>query len=155
MATPLEVTVVAAEGRVWEGQAISVIARTSEGDIGVLANHTPIMAALVPCAVRITRPDGVTEVVAVSDGFISVFNNHVSLLSAFGELSSEISVDQARSTIAHLHDIVDAGEADHSQVRAYNHAIAQVRAASTAAALTGGGEVEVTPAPVRLVEESR
>ena len=68
MSTPLEVTVVAAEGRVWEGRAISVVARTTEGDIGILANHAPIMAALVPCAVKITRVDGVTEVVAVSDG---------------------------------------------------------------------------------------
>lgn len=151
MSTPFEVTVVAAEGRVWEGRAISVVARTTEGDIGILANHAPIMAALVPCAVKITRVDGVTEVVAVSDGFISVFNNHVSLLSAFGEISSEISVDQARSTIAHLHGVVDSGEADQSQVREYNHAIAQVRAASTAAALAGGGQVEVTPAPVRVV----
>ena len=148
MSTPLEVTVVAAEGRVWEGRAISVVARTTEGDIGILANHAPIMAALVPCAVKITRVDGVTEVVAVSDGFISVFSNHVSLLSAFGEISSEISVDQARSTIAHLHGVVDSG-----QVREYNHAIAQVRAASTAAALAGGGQVEVTPAPVRVVDQ--
>lgn len=154
MAPPLDVAVVAADGMVWEGQAVSVIARTTEGDIGILANHTPLMAALVPCAVQITRVDGVTEVVAVSDGFVSVFNNHVSLLSAFGEIASEISVDQARSTIAHLHEVVDAGEADHDQVRAYNHAIAQVRAASRAAALAGGGEAEITPAPVRVIGEN-
>ncbi|WP_316667652.1 F0F1 ATP synthase subunit epsilon [uncultured Propionibacterium sp.] len=154
MAAPLEVAVVAADGRVWEGQAVNVIARTTEGDIGILANHTPLMAALVPCAVQITRVDGVTEVIAVSDGFISVFNNHVSLLSAFGEISSEISVDQARSTIAHLHEVVDSGEADQSQAREYNHAIAQVRAASRAAALAGG-EAEITPAPVRVIGEDR
>ena len=46
--TPLRVEVVSAQGLIWEGDAVQVIARTTEGDIGILANHEPFMGILVP-----------------------------------------------------------------------------------------------------------
>jgi len=61
----LQVEVVAAEGKVWEGQAVSLIARTTEGDIGILADHEPFMAALVQSAVQVTTPEGMDEIIAV------------------------------------------------------------------------------------------
>jgi len=71
----LRVEVVAAEGIAWEGDALSVIARTTEGDIGVLPNHEPLLAALVPCAAEVLTTDGNREVVAIDGGFISVADN--------------------------------------------------------------------------------
>lgn len=151
MPGPLQVEVMAADGKVWEGQAINVIARTTEGDIGILADHEPVMAALVPCAAEITTPDGTTQLIALSDGFISVFRNRVSLLSAFGELAEEIPADQARSIIANLHDRVDAGEASHQELRDYNHAVAQLRTAMKYEARSKGHEVnEITPQPAHI-----
>ncbi|SER66172.1 F-type H+-transporting ATPase subunit epsilon [Propionibacterium cyclohexanicum] len=151
MADPLQVEVVAADGKVWEGQALSVIARTSEGDIGILANHEALMAALVPCAVEVTTLDGTDEIFAVSDGFISVFRNRVSLLSSFGERAAEISVDAARSTIAHLHERIDSGDATHEEERQYNHAVGQLRAAEKFAAKAKGDQAsEFTPQPAHL-----
>ncbi len=151
MADPLQVEVVAADGKVWEGQALNVIARTTEGDIGILPNHEALMAALVPCAVEVTTLDGTDEIIAVSDGFISVFRNRVSLLSSYGELAAEISVDRARSTIAHLHERVDSGDASHDEERQYNHAVGQLRAAEKYAAKSKGQESGgLTPQPARL-----
>ena len=51
----LQVEVVAAEGKVWEGQAVSLIARTTEGDIGILADHEPFMAAPRRASTRSSR----------------------------------------------------------------------------------------------------
>ena len=47
---PLEVEVVSADRVVWSGDAINVIARTVEGDIGILPGHEPLLALLVPGA---------------------------------------------------------------------------------------------------------
>ncbi len=91
----LAVDVVAADRRVWEGEAISVIARTTEGDIGIMANHEPLLAVLVPCAAEILTADGKREVLAVDGGFISVADNRVSILSQYGRLAHEILVEEA------------------------------------------------------------
>ena len=56
--TPLRVEVVSAEGLIWEGDAVQVIARTTEGDIGILANHEPFMGILVPGAAEVFTTDG-------------------------------------------------------------------------------------------------
>lgn len=91
----LYVDVVAADRRVWEGEAISVIARTTEGDIGIMANHEPLLAVLVPCAAEILTADGKREVLAVDGGFISVADNRVAILSQYGRLAHEILVEEA------------------------------------------------------------
>ena len=154
MANLLEVTVVAAEGKVWSGEAVNNIARTTEGDIGIMADHEPLMAALVPCAVEVTTPEGEDEVIAVSDGFISVFRDKVSLLSSYAELAHEVSVDQARAIVADLHDVVDASTASNDQARSYNRALAQVRAAGHyQAKLRGQSYSEITPQPAKINSE--
>lgn len=135
MAGTLNVNVVANEGQVWQGEATSVLVRTTEGDIGLLHGHEPLMAILVPHAAEILTPEGKREVLAIDSGFVSMFNNHVSLISAFGELASEVSVEQARSKLAGLHDVVDSGEATEKQQREYNRYLAQVRAGEKFAAI--------------------
>lgn len=83
----LFVEVVAADRRVWEGEALSVVARTTEGDIGIMANHEPLLALLVPCAAEILTKDGKREVLAVDGGFISVAENRVAILRQYGRLA--------------------------------------------------------------------
>ena len=79
---PLRVKVVAADREVWSGEAVNIIARTTEGDIGILPGHEPILAALVPSAVTIITADGEQEVIAVDGGFIAADpSGRVSLLS--------------------------------------------------------------------------
>ena len=92
---PLSVKFVATEGLVWQGEVVSVLVRTTEGDIGIWSGHEPFMAALVPHGAEIVTDDGARHIIAVDSGFISVFDNHVSVLSAFGELAEEISLDNA------------------------------------------------------------
>ena len=78
--TKLTVEVVSPEKRVWSGEATSVSARTVEGDIGILANHIPLLGVLVPGVVAIHGADGTTSTFNMAGGFLSVNNNRVSIL---------------------------------------------------------------------------
>jgi F-type H+-transporting ATPase subunit epsilon len=95
----LQVELVAADRTVWSGQASRVIARTTEGDVGVLAHHAPLLSVLVHGVVEIHAEDGDDLVVAVDGGFLSVANNRVSILSENAVLGSEIDASQARADL--------------------------------------------------------
>ena len=96
----LQVELVAADRSVWSGQATMVIARTAEGDVGIMRNHTPILSLLVNGVVEITAVDGEQHFAAVDGGFISVAHNRVSILSEHAALSHEIDLDTARAEVA-------------------------------------------------------
>ena len=99
MADHLQVELVATDRTVWSGEARMVIARTAEGDVGILRGHTPILSLLISCVVEITEPEGAQHFVAVDDGFISVANDRVSILSQHAALSHEIDLDAARAQL--------------------------------------------------------
>ena len=106
MADPLQIELVSADRVVWSGQATEVLARTVEGDLGVLADHAPLLSLLVPGVVVITPLEGESEIkAAVAEGFISVANNRVSILSEDAFLADEIDVAGARAEL-------EAAEAD-------------------------------------------
>ncbi|WP_420175331.1 F0F1 ATP synthase subunit epsilon [Luteococcus sp. OSA5] len=130
MADPISVEVVAADRRVWEGTATNVIVRTTEGDIGILAGHEPLLAALVPCAAEIVTTDGRRELVAIDGGFISVVDNQVNLVAQKASLFDEISVDQAQREHDELSVKHDAGEATDDEIHRLYLAQAQLKAAA-------------------------
>ena len=78
--TKLTVEVVSPEKRVWSGEATSVSARTVDGDIGILANHIPLLGVLVPGVVSIKGADGSKTDFNMAGGFISVNKNRVAIL---------------------------------------------------------------------------
>jgi F-type H+-transporting ATPase subunit epsilon len=82
----LNVSVVAADHAVWSGEANMVVARTVEGEIGVLAGHSPILAILASGEVRVTLPDGGSIKALAEDGFLSVENNVVTIVARKAEL---------------------------------------------------------------------
>ncbi|MFC4223120.1 F0F1 ATP synthase subunit epsilon [Lysinibacter cavernae] len=81
MAAPLTVSVVSADREVWTGEASQIIAKTVEGEIGILAGHEPMLAILAGGEVRVTALDGSRVVVDAADGFLSVDNNVVQVVA--------------------------------------------------------------------------
>jgi len=81
MAAVLNVSVVAADQEVWAGEATMVVARTVEGEIGILAGHEPMLAILASGEVRVTLADGKKLVAEAADGFLSVANNVVTIVA--------------------------------------------------------------------------
>lgn len=82
MARQLHVELVAVEEKVWTGDAEMVVARTTEGELGVLPGHTPLLGQLAePGQVRIKRPGGEELAYDVSGGFLSVTGTGVTVLA--------------------------------------------------------------------------
>jgi len=98
----IEVELVSAERRVWSGDASFVLARTTEGEIGILPHHAPLLGILVNGVVTIRVMDGSVVTAAVHGGFLSVANNRVSILAEVAELDSEIDLDRAREALSRL-----------------------------------------------------
>lgn len=82
----LSVSVVAADREVWSGAAKQIIARTSEGEIGILPGHEPVLGVLAKGEVRITPVSGSVIVASAEDGFLSVENNTVTIVAGFAEI---------------------------------------------------------------------
>jgi F-type H+-transporting ATPase subunit epsilon len=80
MAT-LRVELVAADQAVWTGEANMVVAKTVEGEIGLLPGHEPMLAILSSGEVRITLEDGNVIKASAEDGFLSVENNVVAVVA--------------------------------------------------------------------------
>ncbi len=70
MAEPMQVEVVSADRVVWSGKSSNIIAKTVEGEIGILPGHEPVLGVLVPSAVVIFCDEGTPtrEIVAVDGG---------------------------------------------------------------------------------------
>ncbi|MGH3735798.1 MAG: F0F1 ATP synthase subunit epsilon [Micromonosporaceae bacterium] len=82
MAKTLHVEVVAVEAMVWSGEAEAVFARTTEGELGVLAGHAPLLGQLAdPGTVRIKLAGGEELAYTVDGGFLSVDSNGVTVLA--------------------------------------------------------------------------
>ena len=99
MADPLHVELVSADRTVWSGEATIVIARTAEGDLGVMSGHEPTLSLLVEGTIEIRTPDGGYVVAATDAGFFSVADNRVSILAEHAELATEVDVAQARQAL--------------------------------------------------------
>lgn len=95
MATPFHLNVITPEKSFFDGETTQIIVRTTEGDIGILANHTSLVASLPSGPLRIMTENGY-RVAAVSAGLIKVGGNHVNILADAVEWADEIDVEWAK-----------------------------------------------------------
>ena len=128
--TTLHVELVAADRVVWSGEATSVIARTVEGDVGILRDHAPMLSLLAYGVVEVQTEDGETWVAAVDDGFLSVALNRVSILSEDAEMSHDIDLERAKQE---LEQAKQAGSDDEEAQEAVRRAQARIRAVERSA----------------------
>ncbi|MBQ8787241.1 MAG: ATP synthase F1 subunit epsilon [Oscillospiraceae bacterium] len=80
----------------FDGETTQIIVRTTEGDIGVLANHTSLVADLPSGPLKIRQEDGSWKVAAVSTGLLKVGGNKVSILANAVEWADEIDLEWAK-----------------------------------------------------------
>lgn len=133
MAEPMQVEVVAADRVVWSGTSTNVIAKTTDGDIGILPGHAPVLAVLQPSAVVIFCDDGrKREIVAVDGGFVSVNQGRVSILSEYARMAGEVSVAEAERELAAAQQRLDSGDGSEEDRQHFLRATAQLRAAQKA-----------------------
>lgn len=135
----LRVEVVVADRQLWGGNAGMVIAKTLDGDIGVLTGHPPVLGILAEgSVVRILDPENgggadsdpasgeITA--AVSGGFLSVADDRISVLAVDAQLGSEVDKAAARADLeAALGEAGSPSPAEEPEEAKY--ARAQLRAA--------------------------
>ena len=119
------VEMVAADRTVWSGDASMVVAKTVEGDIGILRGHAPVLSLLAESSVEITSDDGVVHA-AVDGGLISVAGDRVSILAEHAILAENISVDEER---AELEEAQGLDSDDDQREHRIRRAEARIRAA--------------------------
>jgi F-type H+-transporting ATPase subunit epsilon len=127
MADALTVELVAADRTVWSGEASMVLARTVEGEMGILRGHTPVLSLLADAVVEIDSVDGDKVVAAVDGGFISVAHDRVSILSEHAVLAADIDVSAERSEL----EAAQGDDGDDAEARV-RRAEARIRAAERA-----------------------
>nr|WP_239020779.1 F0F1 ATP synthase subunit epsilon [Nakamurella antarctica] len=123
----MHVELVAVEREIWSGPAASIVARTTEGDIGILPGHAPLLAQLKEgFGAKIIHPDGTETGVAVHGGFLSVTKTKVSILAEDAQLADEIDINAARAAydVARRHE-TSVESADLLRARAQLMAVGQ------------------------------
>ncbi|MBG6181281.1 F0F1 ATP synthase subunit epsilon [Arthrobacter sp. CAN_A1] len=89
----LEVEIVAADHFVWSGAATMVRARTSDGEIGILPGHAPMLAILAEGEMAIEPVSGERLLVSVDGGFFSVDSNRVVIVADNAKIGGSVSAE--------------------------------------------------------------
>ena len=100
----LHVELLMPDRSLWSGEAGMVIAKTIDGDIGVLSGRAPVFGILSPGSLVRIQPEAGEESgeevrAAVRDGFLSVNNDRVSILTSVGLLADDVEVTAARADL--------------------------------------------------------
>jgi F-type H+-transporting ATPase subunit epsilon len=123
----VHVELVSVERLLWSGEARMVIARTTEGELGVLHGHAPLLGQLADGGVvRIQQEVGEELVYAVHGGFLSVTDEGVSILAELAEGADEIDVSRAQQALERARS---AGDDDPDAGAAASRALSRLRAA--------------------------
>ncbi|KDA04832.1 ATP synthase F0F1 subunit epsilon [Microbacterium sp. CH12i] len=77
----LQVSLVSADSEIWTGEASLVVAKTVEGEIGIMTGHEPILAILAEGQVRITKLDGTKVLANAQDGFLSMEGSQLTIVA--------------------------------------------------------------------------
>lgn len=119
----MSVDLVAIEQRLWSGSAKLVTAHTTEGEIGIMAGHEPVLGQLVEGGVvAITTADGERVVAAVHGGFLAVTATTVTILAESADLAGDIDIEAARSVLAEEREDLEAIAIAKGRVRAVERA---------------------------------
>lgn len=124
MADLLEVELVAPDRVVWTGEAAMVVTRTTDGELGILPHHAPLLGTLVNGTVQIRQEGGEEVVAVVHGGFLSVANNRVGILAEEATMASEIDLAEAerdleRAKASEDDDAVHQARRAEARIRAY------------------------------------
>ena len=100
--------ILAAERALYNGECISIVIPTTQGQYGIWANHANLIAAIIPGMVRFTLPDGKEVIAAVSAGLLKVEKNHVLLLVDTAEHPEEIDENRAKRAAEQAKEAIPA-----------------------------------------------
>lgn len=96
----LNAELVSVERMLWQGKASIITAQTTEGEIGVLSGHEPMLGQLVENGVVTIQPvDGEKLIAAVQGGFLSVSKEKVTILADYAVWANEVDTSEAEAAL--------------------------------------------------------
>ena len=107
----MRLEIITAERKVYDDDVELVAAPGSDGELGILSNHAPLMSTLQPGELVI-RKEGEDTYLAVSGGFIEVLDDKVTVLADAAEKSDEIDEERAQTAMQRARDSMANGESD-------------------------------------------
>jgi F-type H+-transporting ATPase subunit epsilon len=113
-----EVEVLTPEGEVFSGEVRQVSTRTAVGEIGILANHAPLLAALRPAELRLHVSDSETKRYAQAHGWLQVFGNHAKLLIEEAIDPEDLDAETLKEQLSDAEQRLAEAEADGAEARA-------------------------------------
>lgn len=119
----LTAQLVSVDRLLWKGPASIVTAQTTEGEIGILPGHEPLLGQLKDNGVVTIRPiDGERIVAAVQGGFLSVVGDKVTVLADYAIFADEVDSAVAESNLDNEDRVIQArSEAELAAVRRNAH----------------------------------
>lgn len=96
MAKTFQLHIFKADGTFYEGECESLIIPTTEGQYGILANHSNMIGAVLPGVITYRIPGREKEIASVSEGIVKVENNDVLIMVNTAEHPDEIDINAAR-----------------------------------------------------------
>lgn len=107
-------SIVTAEGLLYQGDIEMLVAPSVDGELGILTNHHPLVTKLGPGAMRVVKTDKTEQTLFVNGGYLEVLNNKATILADAAENIDAIQTDQARAArekaaqmLKHAKDDVD------------------------------------------------
>ena len=92
-------TIVTPEEVIFEDEVVSIVAPGSEGYLGILTDHAPLITALVPGKLTVKDKGGGESVFSLSRGFLEVSDNVATVLADAVEPEEKIDVERARQAL--------------------------------------------------------
>lgn len=127
MANKIQLEIVSPEKVVYSTEVNMLIVRSTDGELGILPNHAPLIAGLVPATMRLLTDEG-EDLVAVSGGFIEVQPKKITVLATHAELPADIDIKRAKDAYSRALARIMAAKGEGTPVAKDNGDIDMVRA---------------------------
>jgi F-type H+-transporting ATPase subunit epsilon len=142
---PLHLEIVTPEKRAFEGDVDEVVVPGSEGELGILPHHAPLISTLGEGVLRLKRGDEVEEI-AIFGGFLQVRPDRVVVLAETADLASEIDLERAERARREAEQMLEGGFAEQADLAAaraaLQRALIRIKLAERGSHGTGRGEHE-------------
>jgi F-type H+-transporting ATPase subunit epsilon len=116
--TKFKVEILTPEGEVFNDEVEMVSTRTTVGEIGILANHAPLLGMLEPTELRVYRSEGDVLRFAQSEGYLQVGGNHAMLLVQEAQTPDQLDAGTLRERLTEAERELDAAGDDTERRRA-------------------------------------
>jgi F-type H+-transporting ATPase subunit epsilon len=107
---PFPVELVTPEGAAFDGEAQIVILPGSEGELGILANHAPLIAHLDAGEIDLVDASGKRHCWASDDGFVQVRRNRARILVGAAVVANEVDVGAAEERLERAREALEKAE---------------------------------------------